>query len=450
MKRMFIFGFLVISTIFCQTASATNGDQVIAVGAYGEGMAGAVTAAPGDSTTAITNPAGLTKVGSRTDFSFELFEPRRTIDFTATGGGASSGGSPMYMLPDISINTQIGDDGTLFLGGGLFLVSGMGVDYDVIGTLPFLQGAGLNNQFNGQIFSQYQMWKIAPAIAKKFDKLSVGAALNIDYQQLSLRQMFSNATAIPANSFGPGSPAFAPGQYKIGVDLATPTGSMGYGWEVGLLYDFSEMVSVGATYISQQNFGDLPYRLGAGSINYQVGNTVYTNQDGLYTLSGMNFPAQYAVGAAVRPLEGLTVAADYKMIYFSNTMKTLNINGAFNTNTAGVAGAASSMPLNVGWSDVSVVALAVQYQVGDSSVVRAGYNHCNSPFGDGATTSNNWAFPAISQSHYTLGYTQSFGKNWQTTLAYVNAPPVYQTGAYGDRISLGGSSYSAGFSYLYK
>ncbi|MBI3582029.1 MAG: outer membrane protein transport protein [Nitrospinae bacterium] len=450
MKKMFLFGFLIVSTFFCQTAQATNGDQVIGIGSYGSGMAGAVTAAPGDSTTAITNPAGLTKVGGRTDFNFELFEPVRTVDFTATGGGTSSGGSTMYMLPDFSINTQLGDDGTWFLGGGVFLASGMGVDQDVIGTMPFLHPMGLDNQFDGQIFSQYQMWKIAPALAKKFDKLSVGAALNFDYQQLALRQTFSNATAIPANSFGPGSPAFGPGQYRIGVDLATPTGALGYGWELGLLYDVSEMLSIGATYVSQQNFGDLNYRLAAGSVNYQVGNTLYTNQNGVYSLSGMNFPAQYSVGAAVRPLEGLTIAADFKVINYSSTMKTLNINGAFNTNTGGTPGTASSMPLSVGWNDVTVWAVAVQYQPWESSVVRAGYNRGTTPFGDGATTSNNWAFPAITQSHYTLGYTQYIGKNWQTTLAYVNAPTVNQTGAYGDRISLGGSSYTLGLSYLYK
>ena len=51
--------------IACDQAVATNGYQLIGIGQYQMGMAGAVVAAPGDPMTAITNPAGFAWCRSR-------------------------------------------------------------------------------------------------------------------------------------------------------------------------------------------------------------------------------------------------------------------------------------------------------------------------------------------------------------------------------------------------
>ena len=52
-------------------AFATNGYQLIGVGSYQKSLGGAVTANPGSAMTAITNPAGMIRIGKRADFSME-------------------------------------------------------------------------------------------------------------------------------------------------------------------------------------------------------------------------------------------------------------------------------------------------------------------------------------------------------------------------------------------
>ena len=453
MKKISISAIFIFVLLLGQTARATNGDQLISLGAYGEGMAGAVTAAPGDSTTAVTNPAGLTKVGARTDLNFEMFMPVRTMDFSQSGGSSSTGGSPMYLLPNASFNAPINDDNTLFFSMGFYLVAGFGVDYDVMNTTYFLNNPPTmpptGPLFTGHVFSQYQFWKIAPAIAKKWDNLSVGAALNIDYQQLAIKEWFTNNTAMPA-AYGGG----APGTFAMGIDAATPAGSLVYGFTLGALYEVSDSLSIGINYISQQNFGDIQYRLAGGDINYApggIGSTFYTSQNGVYSLHDFNFPQQYSIGLAYKPMEGMLIAADFKTIKFGDTMKNMTINGNYITNQGQpTQGTATSMVLPINWSDVNVWALALQYELVKSSVIRVGYNQANSPFGSGADTSANWASPAIITTHYTVGFTQDFGKQWEVNLAYVDAPKQTQNGVANETISLGGSSFTFDVTCLFR
>lgn len=426
------------------TAWATNGHQLAAVGAYGAGMGGAVTAAPFDSTTAVTNPAGLTKLGPRADFNFGLFMPKRSVDFTGTGGAQTNGGSEQYLLPAVGWSAPINDEQTLFFGGGMFLVSGMGVDYDTINVMPFQAALGNPSVFKGRIYSQYQLWKMAPSLAKKFtDQFSVGLALNIDYQQMSLKQWF----------YDPASYNAATGNYdrQFGVDLSSPEGAMGFGFTVGALYDVNEMVSIGLNYVSQQNFSKMKYRLKAKDVTYSPDNaTMYISKDGTFNL-GMDFPQQYAVGVAVRPTSNFLVTLDYKVINFSSTMKNLSLEGDFNTasaTTGAPIGTAASMPLNMGWKDVTVIALGVQYQIDDKGFIRAGYNSGTSPI-ESSNASQNWAFPAIAKSHMMLGGTANIGKHWQLNLAYESLQKETLTGAYGDKISLEGSSFILGVTYLF-
>ncbi|MCW8907889.1 MAG: long-chain fatty acid ABC transporter, partial [Sedimenticola sp.] len=64
--------------LFSAQALATNGDQMLGVSATQWGMAGAHTAAPQDSATVLTNPAGLADLSMqefRADFGFGVLNP---------------------------------------------------------------------------------------------------------------------------------------------------------------------------------------------------------------------------------------------------------------------------------------------------------------------------------------------------------------------------------------
>lgn len=429
-KSIFISAIAVLSLVAANPAFAVNGNQVIGVGAYQEGMGGAVTAAPFDTTTMITNPAGITKIGGRTDFNFALFAPKRSVDYTSTGGGDTYGGSDLYLLPSIGVSAPISDDGSLYAGFAIAVVAGMGADFGPVDAGP-LFGPGMGNLTSRQ-FSQMQFWKMAPTIAKKVnDKLSLALSVNVDYQQVQLQSTYSSAA-------GGG-----------GLNAATAEGAMGYGFTVGALYDVNEMISIGATYISNQSMADMKYRLGAGAytnIDPATGNGL-RSKDGIYKM-GLDFPQQYAIGIAVKPTSSLTITADYKWINFSSAYDKVKMKGKFDVFSGGAPTGATvdSATLNFGWQDVSVIAIGAQYKFGDVGWLRAGYNRGSSAVPDDKAF-NNTALPAVAQDHYSIGGTLNIGQNWQGHLSYVNLVKNEVTDpTTGTKISLGGSSLQFGFS----
>ncbi|HKJ87276.1 MAG TPA: hypothetical protein VKA48_01965, partial [Gammaproteobacteria bacterium] len=111
---------------FTSAAHATNGYQLIGIGAYQKGMAGAVTANPQSAMTAITNPAGMAAIGSRADFSAEAFMPDRSLDFSKTGGDKQDSEVSMYAVPSIGWTAPVSDNSDWYFGGGMYGTSGLG------------------------------------------------------------------------------------------------------------------------------------------------------------------------------------------------------------------------------------------------------------------------------------------------------------------------------------
>lgn len=421
-------------------AFATNGHQLAAIGAYQAGMGGATTAAPYDVTTTIANPAGLALINPRADMNFEAFMPVRTADFTGAMGQSDQGGSPLYLIPSVGVvGSSEGSD--LVVGGGMFLVSGMGVDYSTINSIPFSAPYGDYTPWKANLYSQYQLWKLAPGVAKKInDNLSVGVALNVDYQQMALKMKY----------FDPNSSSY------MGADLSRAVGAMGFGASVGVIYKVNDTVQFGATYTSEQNFSDMEYRLSAGDVAYPdgTGSAIVSGND-TYRLK-MNFPQQFAFGVAVTPVESLKITADYKWINFKSTQDKINLNGNYalvSQMTGAVVGSTNALPLTMGWDDVSVIAVGVEYKVTPEATLRAGYNHGNSPIKE-EDVFNNMVFPAIVEDHIGLGADFRLGANWELDLAYLRALKKEITGrndmmgqTSGAKIALEGSSLTLGVSY---
>ena len=76
------------------------------------------------------------------------------------------------------------------------------------------------------------------------DRLSLGAAVNIDYQQVSFSQR--NRDDVTGALFN--------------FDLGRSANAFGFGPSLGLLCGVSDSVTVGAAYKSKQHFSDLEYR----------------------------------------------------------------------------------------------------------------------------------------------------------------------------------------------
>lgn len=180
---------LISGITLSQPAFATNGYQLTGIGAYQKSLGGAVTAMPGTAMTAITNPAGIARVGKRADFSLELFMPERFVDFTASGGEKNDSAAEQYGVPALGWSAPIEDDSEIYFGGGIYGTSGLGTDYPLTKFAAQTPAPSPALFFEG--YSAIQFWQMAPTIAwNENDDLSFGISLNIDYQSVSFKQAF--------------------------------------------------------------------------------------------------------------------------------------------------------------------------------------------------------------------------------------------------------------------
>ncbi len=241
---------------------ATNGDQMLGVTATQWGMAGAIVAAPQDSGTILTNPAGLSLLNIedvRFDMGFGFLNPPRKANGTDSD-------SDLYLIPSGSVAFKIDDK--LTFGMGMAGLSGMGVDFADI-------AAGLSG--NQNVVTTKQFYKIAPGFSYQMnDKLALGAALNIDYQSLAL----DNAQMhLPQNQV------------------------YGFGFTLGMIYKINDVMNFGASYVSKQSMSAFEWNTTAGA----------------YSMT-MDAPQTLSMGLAYQPGNGLLVEADIKYIGFSDVL----------------------------------------------------------------------------------------------------------------------------------
>lgn len=383
---------------FSSSAFATNGYQLIGVGAYQKSLGGAVTANPGTAMTAVTNPAGLTRVGKRADFSMEAFMPDRQSDFAATGGNEADSSAGLYGVPAIGWVAPASEDSEYYFGGGMFGTSGMGVDYGqtlMMGAPSFLPPGEL--YWDG--YSNIAFWQMAPALARDVnDKLSVGLSLNIDYQSVAFKQR------VAEDVDGDGATDFTVQNF----DLSRGASAFGLGLTAGLLYDVNPGVTLGLSYKSKQNFSELEYQLSSGDVtNPKTGAPL---QGGTYRLD-LDFPQQLAAGVAVRATDKLTVSADIKWIEWSDTMNKLAVKGPNG----------SVVHMDPGWDDQTVYAVGLEYAVNERANIRAGFNYAESPI-DAENVRRNLILPAIVETHYTVGGDYRVNKNWEVGAHYMMVP----------------------------
>ncbi|MBN8767600.1 MAG: outer membrane protein transport protein [Thiobacillus sp.] len=332
-------------------AHATNGDQMIGVTATQWGMAGAVVAAPQDAGTIMSNPAGLAELGMkevRFDMGFGLLNPPRKANGTESD-------SDYYLIPSGAVAFNVND--RLYLGMGMAGLSGMGVDFaDIMAAAPGAQAVVTTKQF----------YKIAPGFGYKVnDKLSIGAALNIDYQSLAIH---NNSFTLPQNQV------------------------YGFGATVGLIYKFNNRLQVGASWISKQSMDEFKW------------NTT----SGRYAMT-MDAPQQFAVGVAFKPMPGLLIEADVKHIGFSDVLGRV----PFQT-----PGGPSAM--NFGWDDQVVYAIGVQKEINSKTIVRAGFNYGKSPIGR-EDVNNNIGSLAVTEKHLSVGMTRKLSDKVSASLSYMHA-----------------------------
>ena len=398
MKKSRILGIAVGATLamgLSASALATDGYQLIGIGQYAMGMAGAVVAAPDDPlSAAMSNPAGLALLTPQAAFSAEIFNPTRKTNF---GFGEIGSHSNVYGVPAIGWVAPAFAKNWVF-GGGVYGTSGLGVNY-------LQQNTPLGAM---QAYSSITFMQMAPSVAfKASDHLSVGASLNIAAEQGSFQQTIGQP--VPGGVNPVTHYPYPPSTSLTGLNLASPSWAYGVGATLGLLYKVNDMVTLGATYKTPIIFTPMTWQE-TGEVAGSLTNPV---QGGSGQYSGhLNYPQQVALGLAIRPIPQWLISVEGQWINWAATMNTFNIYGPWTGQ--------SHVGLPMHWSNQWVANIGTQYDVNNWLQVRAGYTWGSNPISN-ANTANNLLFPAVVQNAITFGATQKLGMGWKLTEAYMHA-----------------------------
>ncbi len=397
------------------SAFATNGYFAHGYGMKEQSMGGVGIAIPMDGLAAATNPAGMVMVGNTTDLGLTWFNPVRqaTVGTTLYKSHAES-----FAVPEFGYNRML-DQNSSF-GVSVFGNGGMNTSYDTIAE--FGSGEGTRTGVNlTQLF-------ISPTYSKKIsEKTSIGVSLNIAHQKFA--------------AYGIGN--FS-GQSDYGSNLSNKgfDDSTGFGVRLGWLSEVKPGVTVGATYQSRTYMSN------------------FDKYKGLFAEQGdFDIPQNYGVGIAIQATPKTKVAFDIVKIDYSTVKAIANTMQAYTG--AKVMDLGSDHGAGFGWTDQTVFKLGMSHAFSDKLVIRAGYNHGDSPLKDNKDSSLafNILAPATVEDHVTLGLTWNPDKNGELNVAFMHAlsNSVSTASSAGTGVWLGGVAVdtkmkqnSLGVSYSWK
>ncbi|MGC2423385.1 MAG: outer membrane protein transport protein [Nitrospirota bacterium] len=383
MRKLLVLAALLGVICFAVPAFATNGDNIIGVGAISRSMGGVGAAAPQDAISAVFgNPAAMCYIpceSSEVDFAATLFVPKISGRINAGAGddSANSQGLP-YAFPAIGIYTPITPD--LRFGLAAYGVSGLGVDYKDT-NLKGAFGFPAPGRPRADIKTDLQIMKFSPNLAYKvLPNLSVGAALQVNWAQLDL---------------GEGS-----------------AHTFSFGTQVGVIYKPIDPLSLGVTYqTAQLNRFRRVYNFDAG---------LPSDTNGNFDNLKLEQPQQVVLGVAYDVIPN-------KLLLEVNE-KWINWSGADGYK-------------DFDWRDQYVTAVGIQGRPLDWLALRAGYNYGKNPvkvhndFNPGGLTSIQGTntptaqyeafriigFPAIVEHHLTAGVGVNLTKKVSVNLGYMHA-----------------------------
>jgi long-chain fatty acid transport protein len=373
-------------------AWAGNGHTLHGVGAVNSSMGGAGVALPIDTLGGLLlNPALASGMeGSHFSFSAEYNTAKNKVASTVQTpvgpfSGSTKEGGDTSLIPAFGFVHH--DRGSSFAYGIGFLgLAGFGADYPQDPTNPIL--APQPNGF-GRVYSNYQLLKVPTVLSWQIsDDFSFGVALNVARASL---------TADPAgfaapDCSGPQGPCFVP---RVNADSA-----WGTGLGVGMRYKFGPAWSLGASYNTKTKFEDFEWN--SAVANPQLATFGRARKIKLR----LDMPAIAIVGLGWTPSDRLAVALDGKWINYEKAAGFEDI---------------------LGFKDIKVYEIGVQYRLSDRLALRGGYNKNQNPIPD------NRAFftvetPAVFETHYTGGIGFRVSDILSLDAAYYHVPENSITG----------------------
>jgi long-chain fatty acid transport protein len=375
-RNKILVSILVAGGLASPIAHATNGDEMLAVGAQNTALGGTGVANFVGAESAWANPALLGKAkGSEVTGGANLFKPNVT-NTGVTGGAAGKSTADTSYIPDVSYASRIND--SLTYGVAVAGIAGMGVDYT--GASPTL---GL----------------IKAKSALSILRVVADVAYNGDNFGLGFSPIFQSGTlALSYNNFD----GTNGGPYNAAQSSDSSTG---LGYALGGYYNASTAVTVAAAYQSQ-----IAAKYGTQISGAGKGFGLFTGGYGTPFGDNLDQPAQIKLGVAYAASQSVILTADYKQIQWGSA--------------AGYK--------DFGWQDQNIIALGAKYAP-SGYWLGLGYNHANDPIAVLSDTTyrnaainifNNLLFPAIVTNSYTFGGGYDLSTSFAIEGAAVITPEV--------------------------
>lgn len=431
-------------------ALATNGMNMEAYGPVALGMGGASMAYDNGSAAMMNNPAtlGLMKDGHRLDLALGMLAP----DVNASMGGvASKSSADSFGGPALGWSRR---HDRVTMGVGVYGQGGMGTEY---GPGSFMgMGTGLTTR------SELGVGRVLFPLAYNVSPdLIVGGSVDFVWAGLDLQMAMNanqmNALAAAGNLIPGGQAAISPafgtfmsgGPMSVGYfdfsnnnDFSGKAHSTGWAGKLGGTYKVSKELTLGATYHSKTDLGDMEAD-GARMSMIDLSNAYpVATLTGKIKIVDFQWPETYGFGLAYQATDKLMVAADYKRISWANVMK--NFHMVFTS--ADMGGLTLDVKLPQEWKDQDVWMLGFAYQATEALILRAGVNVADNPVPDALM---HPLFPAIVKNHYTAGFGYHLSKVSSIDFAYSHAPEVSVTNISGITVSHGQNNMQFIYSYRY-
>ncbi len=411
---------LLLSTA-APSAFATNGYFSHGLGVKNKGMAGAGTAMPSESMAATSNPASAVIVGDRFDVAVGLFSPLRSYKsgpsqvngqfgaFTI-GPNDIDSDSEFFLIPNIGKVWPMSGDTAIavnFYGRG-----GMNSDYSggtatfdpdgpgpaPVGTFPGTYGAGKTGINLSQAFLD-----VTYAMKRGDWNIGISGVLALQVFEAKGVGSFAGFTETFAASGGTVLPE---NLSNNGTDV-----SYGYGVKVGVIYEATDRLNLGAAYQSK---------------------TIMTDFDDYADLfaggGGFDIPASGRLSASYRTTDAVSIHFDYEYTWYSDIDSVGNsITNIFACPTAGAGGTDLSSCLGgkngagFGWDDVEVFKFGIEYIASDKMTYRGGYSFAQNPIDNDEVLFNILA-PATVEQHITFGFTRQLDNDREYSVSFMYAP----------------------------
>jgi long-chain fatty acid transport protein len=387
---------------FSSGAFATNGILQAGNGMVAHGFGGAGLSNAGEAAAGMDNPALISQTGDAVGVAWSMFSPDRNVSQGPTGLDSTSD-AKMFGIPQVAFTSKINN--SMSWGIMAYAMGGMNSDYRSGPNLN--SGACPGTACPTPSYASPQTVDlsgmiVAPTMSFGVAKdVSVGVSLLIGYENFRSRNMFGQAA------------------YGFAGNEGSTTG---YGVKLGVDAKVADGISVGAMVQPKMSMGEISF---------------FKNQLSGFGFTGdaqLTLPNEAGVGGKFAMGKNADLVADI-MYYQWSSVDVFDF---------------------FGWEDQIVYKVGAEFRTSDKMALRVGFNYGKSPIKGGNTTgpgmdaaTANYPFPAVSESHFTLGLGYKLDKSVTFNAYYLYSPENKETSAMPDGVSIKMSQNAFGLGLNY-